>query len=100
MAAEIDVHALRKITDAILNHVIQDLGIEKITITEDRDFYWEVPQGRVHAVRQDQPQLDVGRLSDDWEFVENLIKEGEPKIALMLVHIAPLLRMIGENIGR
>lgn len=42
--------------------------------------------------------LDVGKLSDDFDFV-NVIQPGEGgDAAYNLVHIAPLLRYIGEKV--
>ena len=100
MACEIDVESLRVATNAILDHIVFDLGIKKLTPKEDRDFYWEVPSDRLYAVKDTQPQLDVGRLSDDWDFLLALPADRRQAVALMLIHVAPLLRFIGEEIGK
>jgi hypothetical protein len=101
MANEIDLANLKKVVNSILDHVTNDLGIEMLPIKDDRDFYWEVPSDQLWTVRQQQPQLDIGRLSDDWEFVEGLkdVPRNEA-IALMLIHVAPLLRYVGEKVGQ
>jgi hypothetical protein len=99
MACEIDLKSLQKATDMILDHVIKDLGIEKLQIEDNGDFYWDVPTDRLHAVKQAQPQLDVGRLSDDWDFVSKMLHDKAP-VALVLIHIAPLLRHLGEKVGQ
>lgn len=97
---EIDLHTLKQVTNAILDHIINDLKIKKIAIKGDRDFYWEVPSDRLYAVKKEQPQLDMGRLSDDWEFLVPIKDDKNQAVALMLIHLAPLLRYLGEEIGQ
>jgi len=100
MENEIDLRALKQVTNAILDHVINDLKIKKLAIKEDRDFYWEVPSDQLYAVKKEQPQLDMGRLLDDWEFLAPIINDKEQAVALMLIHLAPLLRYLGEEVGQ
>jgi hypothetical protein len=91
---------LKKVVDAIFDHIGNDLKIEKLPLREDQDFYWEVPSDSLYAVKGAQPQLDVGRLRDDWEFLESITKDKSQAVALMLTHVAPLLRHIGEKVGQ
>ena len=100
MENEIDLRALKQVTNAILDHVINDLKIKKLAIKEDRDFYWEVPSDQLYAVKKEQPQLDMGRLLDDWEFLAPRRNDKEQAVALMLIHLAPLLRYLGEEVGQ
>jgi arginine repressor len=100
MASALDLRDLKKVTNAILDHVIDDLKIEKVTIENGEDFYWEVPSDKLHAVKEPPPKLDVGRLADDWEFLQSILKDKDHAVALMLIHVAPLLRRIGEKIGQ
>jgi hypothetical protein len=97
---ELDVRELKRAIDAIFDHIGRDLKIEKLKLKEDQDFYWEVPSDKLHAVKEAPPKLDVGRLSDDWEFLESIAKDKDQAVALMLIHVAPLLRYIGERIGQ
>jgi hypothetical protein len=100
MENEIDIRVLKKITNAILDHVINDLKIKKISIKEDQDFYWEVPSDQLYAVKKGQPQLDMGRLLDDWEFLAPIKNDNEQAVALMLIHLAPILKYLGEEVGQ
>ena len=100
MENEIDLRALKQVTNAILDHVINDLKIKTLAIKGDRDFYWEVPSDQLYAVKKEQPQLDMGRLLDDWEFLAPIINDKEQAVALMLIHLAPLLRYLGEEVGQ
>lgn len=99
MAYEIDLKSLKKATDMILDHVIEDLGVEKIQVEDDGDYYWDVPTANLYAVKEAQPRLDVGRLSDDLDFVSKMLRDNAP-VALVLIHVAPLLRRLGEKVGQ
>jgi hypothetical protein len=100
MVLEIDILSLKQATDAILDHIVNDLGVKKLAIKKDSDFYWEVPSDHLYAVKEDQPQLDVGRLSDDLEFIAQMLDTKSSTVAFMLIHLAPLLRYVGEEVGQ
>src|SRR5580704_12637296 len=42
-ATEIDLHAPKKAVNSILDHIIQDLGIDRVPIDQNEDYYWECP---------------------------------------------------------
>jgi hypothetical protein len=98
--AELDIRGLKKVIDAIFDHIINDVKVEKLTVKGDRDFYWEVPSDKLYDVKEAPPQLDVGKLTDDWEFLQSISKDKDQAVALMLIHVAPLLRHIGQEIGQ
>jgi hypothetical protein len=52
MAEEIDLKALKNVVNAVLDHVIEDVGLEKVKIEDSEDFYWSCEE-----------DLSVGRLS-------------------------------------
>jgi hypothetical protein len=97
---ELDLRDLKKTIDAIFDHISNDLKVEKLAIKGDQDFYWDVPTDELYAVREAQPKLDVGRLSDDWDFLQAILKDKDQAVSLMLIHVAPLLRHIGQEIGQ
>lgn len=99
-ANEINVKRMRAAVNAILDHLIEDLGIEKVAINDGEDFYWECPPTEAYDASKKPAELDAGRLSDDVDFV-NLIQRGQcGDVAYNLVHVAPLLRYIGEKIKK
>ncbi|MGH8032397.1 MAG: hypothetical protein ACREO8_08560 [Luteimonas sp.] len=100
MADEIDIAKLRQIANLIFDHVIDDLGVKTVPISSETDFYWEVPSDQIFAVGEDQPRLDVGRLTDDEEFLASLVNNKERAVALMFIHLAPLLRFLGTKVGQ
>jgi hypothetical protein len=98
--AELDIRGLKKIIDAIFDRIINDVKIEKLAVKGDRDLYWEVPSYKLYDVKEAPPHLDVGKLADDWEFLQSISKDKDQAVALMLIHVAPLLRHIGQEIGK
>jgi len=98
--AQFNLRDLKQVSDAILDHILNDLKIETITIADDKDFYWEIPSDQVYAIKEPPPKLDVGRLADDWEFLAPLLNNRDQAVALMLVHVASLFRHIGEEVSQ
>ncbi|SRR6266404_3035668 len=97
---EIDVKALKNAVNAVLDHLIDDLGLENVKIEESSDLYWHCPASEIYDISKKPIGLDVGRLTDDVDFMK-LIKRGQSgDVSYTLVHIAPLLRYIGEMIKR
>jgi hypothetical protein len=96
----IDIAALKVAVNAVLDHLIDDLGINTIRIENDSDYYWHCPASEIHDMSKTPIGLDVGLLSDDVDFAK-LVRRGEGgDISYNLVHIAPLLRHIGESVKR
>jgi hypothetical protein len=97
---EIDVRVLKNAVNAVLDHLIDDLKCEKVEIEDSSDLYWHCPASEIHDMSKKPIGLDVGRLADDVDFMK-LIKRGQSgDVSYTLVHIAPLLRFIGEKIKR
>jgi hypothetical protein len=96
--AEIDVRLLKDAVNVVLDHVINDLGLEKIDVEGSSDYYWHCPASEIHDMSKRPIGLDVGSLSDDVDFV-NLISRGHSgDVAYNLIHVASLLRYIAENV--
>jgi len=97
---EIDLIVLKNAVNAVLDHVIKDLGIEKVTIEEKEDFYWSCSPDEIYDTSKEPSEWWTGRLSDDIDFVK-LIERGQSgDISYNLVHVAPLLRYVAEKIKR
>ena len=98
--AEIDVRIIKDAVNAILDHLINDLGLDKIAIEDSSDHYWNCPASEIHDMSKKPVGLDVGSLGDDVDFVK-LIKRGQSgDVSYNLVHVAPLLRYIAEKIKK
>ncbi len=97
---EIDIKTVRNAINAILDHLINDLGFDKIKIEEGCDHYWHCPASEIHDMSKKPLGLDIGSLSDDVDFVK-LIKRGQSAdVSYNLVHVAPLLRYIAEKVKK
>jgi len=91
---------LKAVVDSIFDHLVE-LGITNISISSEEDFYWDVPLGTTLDTKNPiKPELGVGRLSDDWEFLASILKDKDNAVSLMLIHAAPLLRHIGTKVGQ
>jgi len=94
---EIKIKQLREIVNKLLNHIENDLGIEKIVL--DKNFYWDMDSKQRYDV-ETTPTLNMGSLHDDWEFVSSLLEKDSDPVSLSLTELAPLLRYLGEKIGQ
>jgi hypothetical protein len=97
---EIDVKRLKMAVNAVLDHLIEDLNLEKVAIEEREDFYWSCPPRQRYDTTKKPSEWWTGRLSDDVHFVD-LIQRGQSgDISYTLVSVAPLLRYIAEKIKK
>jgi hypothetical protein len=98
--AEVVLHLncreLKTVIDTIFDRLLAASPDMTVIIRKNEDCYWEVPDDRLFDVASVQPQLDVGRLTDDWEFLQPLLDDKEQAVRLMLIHVAPLLRLVGQ----
>ncbi len=96
----IDLERLKAAVIAIFDHLIEDLKLKTVQIDEKEDFYWHCASPEVYDVSKTPTDLDIGRLSDDMDFVK-LIQRGQSgDVSYLLVHVAPLLEYIGEKIKK
>ena len=95
---EINLKVLKSAVDAVLDHLMEDLGIENVAIEDKKDSYWDCPYPEMHDVSMQPGDLTVGQLSDDFNFVRLVRRGHSADVSYNFVHIAPLLRYIGETI--
>jgi len=98
--SEINLKMLKQAVNFVLDHLIEDLNLEVVPIEDGKDFYWDCPASEMYNSSFKPTELDVGRLSDDVDFVQ-LIQRGQSgDISYNLVHVAPLLRYIAETVKK
>src|SRR5882672_9410764 len=95
---QIDIQDLKNVVNNVLDHIINDLKIKNISIEDEKDFYWDIPTEKLFSVKEAQPQMGIGRLSDDWDLLLSTLEDPKNAVSLSLIHVAPLLRWIGEKI--
>lgn len=88
---------LRTIVNLIFNYIEDDLGIFEVELSEN--YYWDAPDDALYSVDKKLDAFDVGSLYDDLEFLTPLLDNSDEAFALMLVHVAPLLRYIAKKVG-
>jgi hypothetical protein len=98
--ASLKVRELKAVTDAIFKHILDDLKVAEIPVRDDADFYWDVSSDQLRRMSEGPPRPDIGRLSDDWAFLESILRDQRHAVSLMLIHVAPLLRYLGEEVGQ
>ena len=98
MAKEIDLEALKSIAVALIDSAARALKTDRIRLEDDKDFYWEVPLELQHGVKNAPPTLDVGRLSDDWDFIKDLANDPDEATPLSLLHLAPILNHLALRV--
>ena len=100
MSHQIDLRVIKSSINAVLDHLIEDLQQPTIEIDPKEELYWHIPPAELSEVSKPPHNLDIGSLKDDFDFVK-LIRRGQAgDIAYNFVHIAPLLRYIGERVKR
>jgi hypothetical protein len=94
----VPVGELKAVVNLILDHIVHDLKVESIPIEEN--LYWDMDIKYLYDVQNKAPELDIGSLVDDWDFLTKLGTDRRDAVSLMLIHVAPLLRYIGEKVGQ
>lgn len=94
---EIELRQLRDVVNKLLDHVIATRGVTKVEL--GKNFYWNIQEDELYKVKNKPTELDIGSLEDDWELVSGLLKADKP-VAYQLTEVAPLLRRIGEVLGK
>lgn len=98
MAVEINIAELRVVINRILEHIEHDLG--NVTVNLEEDDYWDVANEERYDFTKSPENFEHGQLHDDWEFLSSILNDKDQAVALMLIHVAPLLRRIGEQVGQ
>jgi hypothetical protein len=94
--AEIDVKHLRNAINAILDYIVEDLGLDKVPVEEDG--YWDIGQSALYDLSKDPNDFSIGSLADDIGF-SKLVQRGQSgDVPYNLVHIWPQLRYIAEKL--
>ena len=95
---DVKLTELKFIVDALLDKLIAESETGYVTISDEKDYYWEVLPKSLFMIDQKPEELGIGRLSDDWEFLRPLLTEKHRVLDLTLMHVAPILRYLsGEE---
>jgi hypothetical protein len=99
---EINLKTLKLAVNSVLDHLIEDLGLENVPIDGAKDYYWGCPAPEMYdmSTTPTGDHLTVGSLRDDMEFIRSVRRGESYDASINLVHVAPLLRYIADTIGQ
>jgi hypothetical protein len=100
MAHEIDLKSLKDAVNAVLDHLIEDLEIEKVNIADEESLYWDCDAATLKNMASKPLDFSIGSLRDDVDFVKIVRRGQSGDVSYNLVHIFPILRFLGEKIKR
>jgi len=88
---ELDLKALKKWIIDLLDAVEDDLGIEKVTLSND--YYWTLESSSKYNFNSEPTNSNilVGQLYDDLDFLTSATCDGESLTRAQLCHVVPLL---------
>ncbi len=90
----IKVADLKVAADTLLQH-LEENGHSSVTIPVD--YYWSIPKESRYDPTKEPSSFTVGRLEDDWEFLQANIRGGDEPIGYALVWLAAILQAVGEE---
>jgi hypothetical protein len=96
----IDIGQVRNAVNAILDHMVEDLGIISLPIEDADDFYWSLSAPELYDTSNEPKMMEVGSLGEDMDFIRLVHRGASADASYNLVHVAPLLYYIGEKVKR
>jgi hypothetical protein len=97
-SSAIRVNELKAVIDSILTHITNDLKIDEIDLTSD--YYWDIPEEQLYSTEGDPKGCTIGSLFADLEFLRSALADKDQAVALLLIHVAPLLRYVATKVGQ
>lgn len=92
--AKIKLSSLKDAISELIDEYGRNAGRDYVDIKPENSLYWAVPHENLFVRSGDQPSLSIGNFNDDWEFLEKLEVSDDPPVALLLMHLHPLLAYI------
>jgi hypothetical protein len=92
---KIDIDKLRMACEIMWEH-LRELGIDSVDIPHD--YYWAVPQQDVYRFDREPVDFVTGQLSDDWQYVQQILEPDRDAIAYDLIKVSAILRAVGEEV--
>ncbi|MEQ1671476.1 MAG: hypothetical protein ABL893_11505 [Hyphomicrobium sp.] len=99
MVAELSISELREVVNSIFDHIEQEALIKKLSIGGAENLYWGISSDDLFRMEKANPEIDVGSLVDDLELLRPLLVDKKRCVALMLIHVAPLLTYLAYKVG-
>jgi hypothetical protein len=91
---KLDVAEVERVVSAIFKQ-LRASGVSSLTLSDDD--YWETGSNDRYDFGRIPQVSESGKLSEDWRFLCSILKDEDYAVLPMLVHVAPILRAIGEG---
>ena len=97
MAATIELLKLKSIVNALFDKLIEAENHGAVMIPDDTDYYWDIANDERYEPAKRPADLHMGRLSEDWEFLQPLSADEKHLFPLMFMHVAPLINFLADR---
>lgn len=91
----VEVGKLKDVCDALFQH-LDASGISSVEI--DQDYYWTIESSSLYDAYHEPSNFALGRLSDDYDFVEKLADGILDPTTVSFMYVASLLRYLGDKL--
>ncbi|MEJ5105142.1 hypothetical protein [Chryseobacterium sp. MYb328] len=86
---------IRKLIN-ILSDKLEKLDDKKVVKLED-DLYWNILDGELYNPYDKPVQFTMGSLTEDWEFLQNVLNKEREIIDYDLYKLASILKFLGKK---
>jgi hypothetical protein len=92
----IDIIELRKITDLIYEHILDNLKIKSVEMTED--MYWSISAKNLYDIEKKPNDFGIGQLYDDLDFLRHILDDESQAVPPMMMHLAPIFQYLATQV--
>jgi hypothetical protein len=94
---KIEINQLKNLSEIIFRK-IEDLGFEEVSI--DVDLYWNVSFEDAYNLSVEHPDIVVGSLIDDWEWLRKVLNKKNPATTVDLERLGSVIEVLGRQLYR
>lgn len=94
---KIALNQLKELCEIILGK-IENLGLEEVGI--DVDFYWNVSFEEAYNFAVERPEIMVGSLIDDWEWLLKVLNKKNPVTTVDFERLGNVIEILGRQLYR
>jgi hypothetical protein len=79
----------------LISH-LEDTNHQSIEISND--FYWDISEDERYNMEENPKDFLVGQITEDWDFIQQIIKGQNEPTSYALVWLGKILQAIGEKV--
>jgi hypothetical protein len=96
-AKTIDIAEIRRISDLIFEHILNNLEVKSVELTED--MYWTITPNDIYDIGNDPKDFGIGQLYDDLDFLRRILDDESQAVPAMMMHLAPILGYLATRVN-